>query len=220
MVVKIREARLIISHPNSDIINRAADTSLFKFLNIQLGTIIEPFASSASISIGLLNKGLANKAYICESDPLLVAFWRTVFNDNSEFVEAVRSLEIGMETWHDFRKYLERDASLKYREIELALAFSFYNRTNYSGIIIAGPIGGGRQLSENKLQCRFNVTRIIRKIQALSNLSDKVKIELYDGIEFLEKIGRMSVDDPVFIYVDPPYYKAGKVLYRDYFKDK
>jgi len=191
-----------------------------RFHNIQLGTIIEPFAGSASISIGLLKRGLADKAYLSESDPLLVAFWRTVFNNNSEFLEAVRSLEISMETWYDFRKYLARDASLKYREIELALAFLFYNRTNYSGIIKAGPIGGRRQLSENKLQCRFNVTGIIRKIQALSDLGDKVKIELYDGIEFLRKIGRMYEDDPIFIYVDPPYYKAGKVLYRDYFTDK
>jgi len=191
-----------------------------RFHNIQLGTIIEPFAGSASISIGLLKKGLADKAYLCESDPLLVAFWKTVFNNNSEFLEAVRSLEISMETWYDFRKYLARDALLKYREIELALAFLFYNRTNYSGIIKAGPIGGRYQLSENKLHCRFNVTEIIRKINALNDLGDKVKIELYDGIEFLRKIGRMSEDEPIFIYVDPPYYKAGKLLYRDYFTDK
>jgi len=192
----------------------------FNYHNIHPGTIVEPFAGSASISIGLLSSGLANHAYLYESDPLLVAFWRTVFNNNSEFVESVKGLEITMETWYDFKKYLAKDSAQKYKEIELGLAFLFYNRTNYSGIIEAGPIGGKRQLSEYKMQCRFNVERIIKKIQRLSHLSDKVTIELSDGIEFLKKFNESFEWDNVFFYIDPPYYNAGKVLYRNYFSDE
>jgi DNA adenine methylase len=57
----------------------------------------------------------------------------------------------------DFKKYLEKGATARYSGFELGLAFLFFNRTNYSGIINAGPIGGKRQLSKYKMQCRFNV---------------------------------------------------------------
>lgn len=53
-----------------------------------------------------------------------------------------------METWYDFKKYLEDDANRRYDEIKLGVAFLFYNRVNYSGIIKAGPIGGRNQLSQ------------------------------------------------------------------------
>lgn len=188
--------------------------------NIQLGTIAEPFAGSASISIGLLSSGLANHAYLCESDPLLVAFWRSIFNNNSEFVESVKNLEVTMETWYDFKKFLAKDSAQKYKEIELALAFFFYNRTNYSGIIEAGPIGGKLQLSKYKMQCRFNVERMVKKIQKLSFLSDKVTIQLSDGVKFLKNLNESFERENVFIYIDPPYYGAGKVLYRNYFTDE
>ncbi len=62
-----------------------------------------------------------------------------------------------METWYEFRKYLAKDSTQKYKEIDLGVAFLFYNRTNYSEIIEAGPLGGKRQLSKYKMQCRFNV---------------------------------------------------------------
>ena len=188
--------------------------------NIHLGVIVEPFAGSASVSIGLLNSGFAEHAYICDSDPLIIAFWRSIFNNNAEFIESVKNLEITMETWYDFKKYLDKDAIMKYRDIELGLAFLFYNRTNFSGIIIAGPIGGKRQLSKYKLQCRFNMERIIKKIQKLSSLSDRVTIELSNGIDFLKNFGRNFEEDHLFFYIDPPYYNGGNVLYRNYFRDK
>jgi DNA adenine methylase len=134
-----------------------------KYHKINLGTIIEPFAGSASVSIGLLKDGLADFAYICEKDPLITSFWKSVLYRNEEFIEAIQHLQISMETWHDFKKFLEEGANRKYDEIELGVAFLFYNRVNYSGIIKAGPIGGKNQSSKYKLQCRFNLDRIIKK---------------------------------------------------------
>lgn len=187
-----------------------------KFHKIQLGTIVEPFAGSASVSIGLLRSGMADKAVFCEKDPLVVSFWRSVLYHSENFVDAIKNLNISMDTWYDFKKYLTKDGPTKYNDLELGLAFLFYNRTNYSGIINAGPIGGKRQLSKYSIKCRFNPDRIIKKVNQLSFLRDRIEIIHGDGREYLRKFIKIQ-DDNIFFYVDPPYYDAGKVLYRNFF---
>jgi DNA adenine methylase len=190
-----------------------------RYHHINLGTIVEPFAGSASVSIGLLKYDLADYAYICENDPLITSFWEAVFQRNDELVDAVRHLQISMETWYNFRKYLEGDAEKKYDTIELGLAFLFYNRVNFSGIIKAGPIGGKLQSSKYKMQCRFNTERIVKRIIDLGKLNDKVKIVSSDGIDFLKNYNGSGYEKETFFYIDPPYYKAGKLLYRNYFSE-
>ncbi|WP_243122397.1 hypothetical protein [Clostridium septicum] len=53
----------------------------------------------------------------------------------------------------------------KENESLLSLGFStlFLNRTNRSGIIKAGVIGGKEQNGNYKLDCRFNKEEIIKK---------------------------------------------------------
>ena len=187
-----------------------------KFHKVQLGTVVEPFAGSASVSIGLLRSGMADDAVLYEKDPLLVSFWKSVLYNNENFVDAIKNLNISMDTWYDFKKYLTKDAPKKYNDLELGLAFLFYNRTNYSGIITAGPIGGRRQLSKYSIRCRFNPNRIIKKVNQLSILRDRIEIIHGDGREYLRKFIKIQ-DDNIFFYVDPPYYDAGKALYRNFF---
>lgn len=191
-----------------------------KYHNINLGTIIEPFAGSASVSIGLLSSGIVDRAVLCEKDPLITSFWRSVLYRNEDFIDSVKGLQISMETWYDFKKYLEKDAQQKYDEIDLGVAFLFYNRVNYSGIIKAGPIGGKNQSSKYKIQCRFNIDRIVKKLRGLSTFADNIEVVSSDGIDYLQNYSFSGLDNETFVYVDPPYYKAGKVLYRNYFKDE
>ena len=186
------------------------------FHKIQLGTIVEPFAGSASVSIGLLRSGMADKAVLCENDPMIISFWKSALYNSKEFAELIKNLDISMDTWNEFKKYLANDTPTKYNDLELGLAFLFYNRTNYSGIINAGPIGGRRQLSKYSIKCRFNQERIIKKVNQLSSLSDRIEIIHGDGREYLRKFMENQGEN-IFIYVDPPYYDAGKVLYRKFF---
>lgn len=193
--------------------------NFLKFHSIQHGTVIEPFAGSASVTIGLLDASLMEKGVICENDPLIIAFWQSVLYHNHEFSEAVSGLEITMDTWCDFKKYLEPDSHLKYSTMDLATAFLFYNRTNYSGVISAGPIGGKRQQSKYSLTCRFNKERTIKKIKALEKFNERIDVVFHDGISFIKRYENCNDSEDVFFYIDPPYYKAGKVLYRNFFKD-
>jgi DNA adenine methylase len=107
----------------------------------------------------------------------------------------------------------------KHNEIELAGAFLFLNRTSYSGILKAGPLGGKNQASKYKIDCRFNKIAIAKKISEIARLEDKIHIVESDGLEFMKKMATASVNNPLF-YVDPPYYGAGKLLYRHYFEEQ
>ena len=182
--------------------------------------VCEPFAGTASISVGLLQKGLVDSAYICEKDPLIVAYWKAVKYHIDELVESVKSVEVSMDTWFDFKKYLPENAQTRFSVTELALAFLFYNRTNYSGIIKGGPLGGKSQKSPYKLGCRFNKPTIIEKLLDLSKVSENIHINLGDGLEFMKRESSNRSVESIFFYVDPPFYNAGKDLYREFFNDK
>ncbi len=190
-----------------------------KFHRLEPIALVEPYAGSASISIGLLRVGLVQEAFISEKDPLIVAFWNAVLENNDELIEYVSTLEISMDTWFSSKKYLSYDSAEKYSTIELAGAFLFFNRTNYSGIIKGGPLGGKRQESSYKLDCRFNRKRIMEKIRNLQGLEGRLHVSESDGIDFMEKMAMNGPEEMIF-YIDPPYYGAGKNLYRYYFTDK
>lgn len=191
-----------------------------EFHNIGLGRVIEPYAGSASVSVSLLRNNLAEEAWISEKDPLIVAFWKAVLYHNSDLIDSVRSLDISIDTWYSFKKYLTDNSCNNFSTVELAASFLFYNRTNYSGIIKAGPLGGKQQKSQYKLDCRFNRERILTKIRQLGELEGKMHILNEDGIEFMKKMSNSSYVDNLFFYVDPPYFYAGKSLYREYFTEE
>ena len=192
--------------------------AFIRFHKLDSTTIIEPYGGSASISVGLIRSQLVTEATVCEKDPLIDAFWNIALHRNEELIEYLSTLEINIETWYRLRKYLNLDNTVFQDNIEAAGAFLFYNRTNYSGIIKGGPLGGKKQLSKYKLNSRFNKVRIIDKIRNLKELEDKLKIIQIDGLEYM-RYQSLQNPDNIFFYVDPPYYKAGKDLYRFYFTD-
>ena len=49
--------------------------------------------------------------------------------------------------------------------VDLAFSTLFLNRTNRSGILSAGPIGGYAQDGEWKLNVRYDKTKLIEKIK-------------------------------------------------------
>lgn len=182
--------------------------------------IIEPFAGTASISFGLLDKKLIESSTICEKDPMISSFWQAMKYSPDELIEGIRNINIDLETWHELKKYMLEDAPQKYGNVDIGLAFLFYNRTNYSGIVKGGPLGGKQQQSKYKLGCRFNKTQIIEKIEKLVPLLENVEIVNSDGLGLLSEYASKGPDDTKFFYIDPPYFNGGKTLYRYYFEKK
>ncbi|NHM26931.1 DNA adenine methylase [Desulfofundulus sp. TPOSR] len=182
-------------------------------------TIYEPYAGSAVVSLEMLQRGYAQNAVLVERDPLVYAFWRAVFSCGEELCEKIKELEVTIETWDQFQRFRAIDDPAGHSILELGLAGLFYNRTNFSGIIGAGPIGGYSQSSNYRIDCRFNKARIIQQIRDLQHLKNRVSVIFSDALEFMKKYEEEIENGFSFVYIDPPYYTQGKRLYRYYYDD-
>lgn len=177
-------------------------------------TFYEPFAGSASLSIMLLENGIIEHAVINEKDPLLYYFWFSVFNYTDDLIRLINNTEISITNWHKFAKYKNNDYIKDKNPVEIGYAGLFLNRTNFSGILKANPLGGLNQLSEYKINCRFNKDSIINSIRQISLLKSHMEVYNLDAIDFMNLKLKYKRNKSTFVYIDPPYYKEGPNLYR------
>lgn len=176
-------------------------------------SIVEPYAGSSSISLGMLHKELIPSAILIERDPLIYAFWHCVFSRTDELVNLIENLQVNLETWYSMEKYRKFDIPDHKDILAIGLAGLFFNRTNFSGVLHAGPIGGKTQTSAYPVNCRFNKSDIIKRILGIAKFSNQVQVVFGDAIEYLKKANSEDNSNR-FFYIDPPYYKQGNKLYR------
>ncbi len=186
--------------------------------NLSDAIILEPYAGSASVSLSLLGNNVLQNAILVERDPLIYAFWYSVFNHCDELIEKINTLQITLDTWNDFLIYKSDNVLNKYNIVDIGLSGLFFNRTSFSGILKAGPIGGFTQSSKYKIDCRFNKFRIINQIQQLSELQNRITICYDDALNFFRTYRPKLMKQNIFVYIDPPYYEKGPSLYRYWYK--
>ena len=95
----------------------------------------------------------------------------------------------------------------------------FLNRTNRSGILNAGIIGGRDQTGPWKIDARYNAKELVHRIEAIARMSDRIKLTRQDALKFL-KDGISKWPKETLIYLDPPYYVKGRDLYYDFYEHK
>lgn len=176
--------------------------------------IVEPYAGSAAISLGLLDLGLTPHVTLMERDPLIYAFWLSVFTKTTDLIVAYQDLPIDLQTWSRFQPLLRLEEPAPDQLLEMGLACLFLNRANFSGILNAGPIGGKGQQSKYKIDCRTNKDDIISRILALAMHADKVDVRFGDAADLIKERKR---ERDVFFYLDPPYFNKGELLYRHFY---
>lgn len=197
-------------------------TSLFEFFDAVIKehgwkniTYIEPYAGGAGAGISLLLLEKVRHIVINDFDPAIYSFWLALKEHNAEFIELVSNTPVTIEEWERQKKvYKAADTSDR---LSLGFATFFLNRTNRSGILNAGPIGGKQQLGEWKIDARYNKKNLIEKIKLIGLYSDRITVLNNDGSDVIAKYA----EDPTsFFYVDPPYFVKGADLYLNAFKLK
>ena len=174
-------------------------------------TYVEPFAGGAGVALGLLTSETVADVVIGDVDPRIAAFWRAVTEHHDEFVERVQRCNVNIDTWHEQAAIAaEGDDD----DVGLGFAAFFLNRTNHSGVIDARPIGGLNQDGPWPLDCRFNKPNLIARLETVHRLAGRIDVHEGDGVELVEHV-TSSLDDPVFIYADPPYLTKSADLYLD-----
>lgn len=135
-------------------------------------------------------------------------FWHSVFFNTDVLVDKIRRTSITIDEWHKQRKILNEGTE---NLVDLGFAMFFCNRTNRSGILTAGVIGGLEQKGNYKLDCRFNKEKLIKMIEELSLYKGRVEVHNKDAVELLTS-GEYDFKDAL-IFLDPPYFDKGRRLY-------
>lgn len=183
-------------------------------INKVTNTYIEPFAGGFGVGLDLLIDGSVENVVINDLDPSIYSVWYYILNEPSKFISKIEDVPITMEEWYKQRKI--RDEVEKEISLDNAFATFFLNRTNVSGIINGGPIGGKKQTGKYKINCRFNKERLIKKIQVIASYKERISLTNMDANDFiLNQIPEYNSKN-TFIFFDPPYYTQGKNLYLSF----
>ena len=137
-------------------------SKIIKDNNIVDGNYVEPFAGGCGVALNLLLTGIVKDIYINDKDRSIYAFWYSILNNCDEFIEKINSVDISVEEW---KKQQEIQKNKENCDLfELGFSTFFLNRTNRSGIIKGGIIGGLQQKGPWKLDVRFNKKKLVEKI--------------------------------------------------------
>lgn len=182
------------------------------------GHYIEPYSGGASVALFLLMEGFVSKITINDRDRSIYAFWHSVLNKTNQICELIEKTELSIDEWKK-QKDVQKN---KHAVGLLQLGFStFYlNRTNRSGIINAGVMGGINQNGNYLMDCRYNKVELIKRIKRIASRKKDIRLYKKDAIKLIEKIELESKDDNVVFYFDPPYYYKASTLYMNHYKEK
>jgi DNA adenine methylase len=178
---------------------------------------VEPYAGGAAIALSLLMEEYASIVHINDLSRPVYAFWHSVLNDTANLCRRIEVTRVTMREWKRQRNvYEDREGS---DLVDLGFAALFLNRTNRSGIINGGVIGGKRQAGEWTLDVRFTKSEIINRIRRIGRYASRIRLYQMDALDFTRQvILKMSHD--AFVFYDPPYIESGKDLYlNDYTKE-
>lgn len=179
------------------------------------GDYLEPYAGGAGVALDLLFQGHASHIHINDADPAVYAFWVSVTQHSEELLELLASTPITIDEWFKWRSVLREECPATL--VERGFATLFMNRTNRSGILKAGVIGGKSQEGVYKLDARFNKEDMAARIEAISQRSDNISVYCEDSLQLLNRCSEF-LSKQSLIYLDPPYYVKGKGLYRNYYE--
>ena len=178
------------------------------------GTYIEPFAGGAGIALELLEKNVVSEIVINDYDKGIYSFWRAVLTETDRFIKEIENIPITLDEW-DRQRHICLNEDSRY-SFELGFATFFMNRTNRSGIIKGGVIGGRKQTGKWKIDARFNKMNLIERINNIADNKDSIHLYNKEIESFIENY-LPKYENNALVYFDPPYFNKGKQLYLNYF---
>jgi DNA adenine methylase len=168
--------------------------------------LVEPFAGGANISLSAVHAKLVDKAAFTELDRDVAATWTTILNGQADWLaNEILSFRISRPR---VEAQLQRKPASQHERAFLCL---LRNRTARGGVIAEGA-GLIRKGEDGKgIRSRWYPETIAARITAISALKKKLEFGREDGFTLIKK--HRNKKDAIF-FVDPPYTKAARRLYR------
>src|SRR5205085_8500356 len=125
---------------------------------------------------------------------------RTRESDNEAMAPAARCLRQARHRWPGRPRFCS----------------SLPQRTNRSGIIAGGVIGGQDQTGRWLIDARFNKTELVARIRRIARYRSRINLYQMDALAFTKQVVP-NLGPKTFAFYDPPYIENGEDLYlNDY----
>ena len=178
------------------------------------GTYVEPFAGGAGLAIKLLLNGDVSNIVINDFDPAIYSVWYSMLNFTDDFFKFILHSELSIEEWHYHKERYNNSLDL----LELGFSTFYLNRTNVSGVIKGGVIGGKKQQGKYKMNARFNKEGLIKRISKIVDKKKYITLSNKNATDFIDEFDFNA--GKAFVNFDPPYVKKGGQLYKNAFTEK
>jgi DNA adenine methylase len=189
--------------------------TLLKKNSLSDGQYVEPYAGGSSLALSLLYRHAVSEIHLNDLDRSVYAFWKSAVEQNREFIRRVQKTRLTIAEWRRQKQVLRERANADI--FDLGFAMFFLNRTNRSGILRAGVIGGQKQTGRWKIDARFNRDELIHRLQRLGLHASQITITNLDALKLLKKI-KPKLSAKSLVYLDPPYYVKGRDLYLNVYR--
>lgn len=190
-------------------------TEVIAVNNLTGGHYLEPYAGGAGVALSLLIDGIVEHVHINDVDPAIAVFWRVATRNTNQLAAMVASEPITVDAWHHWRSLMLGHSSGS--ELERGFATLFMNRTNRSGILKGGVIGGKDQAGPYKINARFMRDELCSRIERIGTHADSIHVYEEDAHDLLSRCHQF-LPAKSLVYLDPPYYVKGAGLYRNFYK--
>lgn len=178
--------------------------------DLQGGIYAEPFAGGAGVAMALLLDDFVEQIIINDIDLSVYAFWHSVLNHAEALCEKIATTPVTMDEWHLQKQiFTDKDPAFLF---ELGFATFFLNRTNRSGILNAGVIGGKYQTGEWKIDARYPKEKLITQIKQLAHKREAITLYNLDARVLIQQ-HLINLPQKSLVYLDPPYFQKGQKLY-------
>jgi DNA adenine methylase len=179
------------------------------------GEYCEPYAGGAAIAMTLLVHSYASRVHLNDIDYGVHAFWRSIVEEPDAFIKKIRAVRVSMAEWRRQRAIYEDRKN--HTVLEVGFSTFFLNRTNRSGIIWGGVIGGKKQDGPWKIDARFTKADLIARIEKIALYRSRIRLYNQDAAEFITN-ALPTIPQKSLIYLDPPYYVKGEGLYDNHYQ--
>lgn len=178
-------------------------------------TYAETFCGGAGLAMKLLLQGNVSKVVLNDFDPAIFSIWNAIVNHPDELCDYIETVPLNMKQWYACRDtYRTSDGP----SLELGKAAFYLNRTNRSGILTGGVIGGKKQTGVYRIDARFNRKTLCKKIRDISARAKDIELHNLDALDFMKSVAP-NMGSNSLIYLDPPYVQKGPELYENSFTD-
>lgn len=191
--------------------------STIEALGLNTPTYVEPYAGGAGAGLDLLYRGVVNRVVINDLDKSIYSVWSSMLNQTDAFLNRLETIPLTVDEWKRQREIYRARDDKDIDPLDLGFATFYLNRTNRSGVLRGGIIGGLQQAGTYKLDARFNRATLRARIEQLAAHRSKIYVSHQDGVV---RLRHWLPRENVFAYVDPPYYYKGSFLYLNSFNDR